>query len=371
MPSLLSRSAFSLALLTFALAGCHTIRSYEDTTRGDTTYERRAEPPRALPPRLELTDDGRFRFIEPLVCGRDAITELEIARVDRRSPNAAALVVGVIATAIGAVALVNGTAGDDPAGSPLTYVGPVAIAGGLPFVIGPLIGNRTSRSLLGVQQLRAPSEDERCGERPVAATRATLGWSGLRAVGAVDADGGFAVSPFEFVDAFDVADAPPLALTIAVERAGNRPLALDAVIDKTALARAAPGFLARIGIDATIEPIRKVPRLEPGALILHRGGPPGARVLELSLPLANAGPGDAFAVRLILSSPHPELDGRVLYAGRIAAHTDRAIAGALALSDDADRALATDELVLSARLRDAHDAAPETPIRFRGRVSDR
>ena len=349
-------------------AGCHTIRAHEDTRRGETRLERRAGPPRPLPPRLELTTDGRIRFVEPLVCARDSVTDVEVVRVRRRTPNAATLVIGVIVTAVGAVALVSGAAGDDASGSALTYGGPVAIAGGLPLVIGPLVGNRTERTLVEVKQIRAPSDDQRCGERAVAATRASLGWRGLRAVGAVDADGGFAVSPFAFVDAFAVADAPPLALTVDLELAAGGRLALEGVIDQRTLAGAAGGFLAGAGIDAAVEPIRKVPRLEPGALAVRRGGPAGAPTVELALPVRNTGPGDAFAVRVILSSPDPELDGRVIYGGRIAAHGERALTASLPISDEAARALATGELVLSGRLRDAHDAAPETPIRFRGRL---
>ena len=181
----------------------------------------------------------------------------------------------------------------------------------------------------------------------------------------------FAVSPFTFVDAFAVADAPPLALTIAVERAVGGPLALEAVIDQAALARAAPGFLARAGVDATVEPIRKVPRLEPGVLTLRRGGPAGARTIALTVPLDNVGPGPAFAVRLILSSPSPELDGRVVYVGRLAAHAETTVTATLPISDQAFAALATSDATVSARLRDAYDAAPETPIRFRGRVGER
>jgi hypothetical protein len=284
-------------------------------------------------------------------------------------PSAATLVVGIIAVAAGAVALVSGAAGDDPASAPLTYLGPVGIAGGLPLVIGPLVGNTTSRELVETRPVRTPAEDERCGARPVAATRATVTWSGLRAIGAVDGDGAFTISPFEFVDAFAIADAPPLALAIELERAAGGPLALEGVIDEAALARAQPGFLARAGVDATVEPIRKVPRFEPGLLTVRRVGPAGGRALALSLPLRNVGPGDGFAVRLVLSSPNAELDGRVVYVGRVPARGEREVTATLPLSDEADRALTAGELVLSARLRDAYDAAPATPIRFQGLVA--
>jgi hypothetical protein len=352
-------------------AGCHTIRVSDDVSRGETAYVRRDGPPRVLPARVELTDDGRLRLIEPLVCGRDAATPLEVTRVRRRTPNAATLVVGIVVTAAGAIALVSGAGSDDPGGSPLTYGGPIAIAAGLPLAIGPLIGNTTSRTAGEVRELRAPAEDERCGERPVAATRATVTWSGLRAVAAVDGDGVLALSPFAFVDAFAVADAPALALTVTAERAGAGPLTIEAVLERGELARVQAGFLAAAGIDATVEPIRKVPRFEVGLLAVRRAGAAGARVVELTLPLRNVGPGDGFAVRLVLSSPSPELDGRVVYVGRLAARSERDVTAALPISDEADRALSAGELTLSARLRDAYDAAPETPIRFQGLVGKR
>lgn len=360
------------ALLACVLAtGCHTLRTSEETTRGETRRVARDEPPRALPPRVELGDDGRLRLIEPLVCGHDSVTDVDVIRVSRRTPNMATLVVGVIATAAGAVALVSGASGDDPGGSPLTYLGPAAIVGGAPLAVGPLLGNTTSRRLLDTRQVRAPSDDERCGERPVAATRATLGWSGLRAVGAVDGDGRLAISPFAFVDAFAVSDAPPLALTVDVERSGDARLALEAVIEPRDLIRAQPGFLAAAGIDATVLPIRKVPRFELGVLTVVRTGPPGARALEATVQLRNVGPGDGFAVRLVLSSPHPELDGRVLYVGRLPSRVDRDVTLAVPISDEADRALARADLTVSARLKDAYDAAPDTPSRFSGRVREK
>ena len=371
MPALSRRSIVPAVITALALAGCHTIASHEETARGETRRERRAGPPRPLPARLELAADGRFRILEPLVCGVDAVTDLDVTRVARRTPNAATLIVGVVATAAGVVALVSGAASDDTGGSPLTYIGPIAIAGGLPLVIGPLVGNRTDRTLLETRPVRAPGEDERCGERPVAGVRATLTWSGLRAVGAVDADGWLAVSPFAFVDAFAVADAPPMAITAEVELMGGGALVVEAVIDQAALAKAQGGFLAGAGLDATAPPIRKVPRLEPEPFTLRRSGGPGARAIELSLPVRNTGPGDAFAVRVILSSPNPELDGRVVYAGRIAAHGDRTLTATWSISDVADHALAMGDLTLSGRLRDAYDAAPETPIRFQGRVPTR
>jgi hypothetical protein len=365
----LSRSSLRPLVALCALAACHVVRIEEDTARGETRSERRAGPSRPLPPRVELGADGLLRFVEPMVCATDSVTDLEITRVRRRSPNAATLVVGVIATAVGAIALVSGAASDDAGGSPLTYVGPLAIVGGVPLVVGPLIGNRTTRELVEVKPVRAPGEDERCGERPVAATGATLLWSGLRAVGPVDGDGRFATSPFAFVDAFAIAEAPPLALTIDLALASGRTLPLDAVIDQRALAAARDAWLAASGIDATIEPIRKVPRLEADAIRLTRAGGPGARALQFALPLRNVGPGDAFAVRLILSSTSAELDGRVVYGGRIPAHGDRVLTATLPISDEADRSLALGEVVLSARLRDAYDAAPETPIRFKGKLT--
>lgn len=356
------RTCLAVSALALATTACHVVVGAEDVRRGDTRREPRAEP-RALPATLIVADDGRFRLVEPLVCPVDSVTELELSLVRRTQPNLATLVVGVIATTVGGVATAAGWMGDDPSGSPWSYLGPAGVVAGLPLAIGPLIGNDVETRPTGTREVRAPAGDERCGERGVTATRVTLTWSGLRAVTTVDGDGYLAVSPFSLVDAFD--RLPALALAIELEGTGA-PRALDVVIDAAALARVRDGFLAHAGVDATVEPVRKVPRLEPGLLRVGRVHRDGQRGVRLALPLTNAGPGDAYGVRLVIAASNPELDGRVLYVGRLAAKASIEVVGVIPISAAADLALADGDLTVTARIKDAHGTAPELPVRFRG-----
>ncbi len=360
------RSPTCLVALAVVTAGCHVTVQFEDTRRGETRRER-ADTPRPIAPSLTVTTDGRFRLIEPLVCPVESVTEMDTVAVTRIGPNLATVVVGVIAVAAGAVASASGWASDDPASAPLSYLGPAAVAGGATFAIGALIGNGVEERPSGTRLVRARAGDERCGERGLAATRATLTWRGLRARSAVDADGYLALSPFSLVDAFDVGALPALALAVEIERAGG-PLAVEVVIDASELARGRDGFLAGAGIDAAVVALRKVPRLEPGELRVARVGRDGQRALRLVLPVVNTGPGDAYGVRLAIGASSPELDGRVIYVGRVAAKASIEVVGEIAISDEADRALAGAVLAVTALIKDAHDTAPDAPVRFRGAV---
>lgn len=349
-----------------ALAACHVTGRYQDTRRGETRSELINEP-RALPPSMEVTEDGRLRFVEPLLCPAETVTDMVTFDVERTRPNLATLVVGVIVASLGAVATASALSGDDPAGAPLAYLGPAGVIAGVPLAIGPLVGTSTVRVPRDTQEVRKAVGEEPCGARPLRGRRATVTWDGLRAVGTIDDDGYFAVSPFSFVDAFDVGRLPALVLDVAVER-DEGAVPMEIVLDAAALAGARAGFFQRAGIDASVEPLRKVPRLEPGALQVARVERDGMRGVRLVLPLGNTGPGDAQGVRLALSAASPELDGRFVYVGRVPARTTIEVDSVIAISDDADRALAGGELDLAVRLLDADGTAPDAPVRFRGRV---
>ncbi len=351
-----------------AITACHVTSRYQDTRRGETRRERADAAPRPLPPSMEVSPDGRFRFVEPFVCAMENVTELATFDVERDRPNAATLVVGVITASLGAVAAVAGWSSDDAAGSPLSYLGPAGVVVGLPLAIGPLVGHDTARVPTGTQELRTAGGEEPCGTRPLVGTRATVRWSGLEVAGAIDADGYFSASPFSFVDAFDVGRIPALVLDIEIERDGAEPLPMEVVLDAAALADARDGYFARAGIDATVEPLRKVPRLVAGELRVSRVRRDADRGLRLVLPLANDGPGDAMGVRLSVNAAGAELDGRFVYVGRVPAKSQREIDAVIPISDRADRALAGDDLELAVIVRDAHGTAPDAPVRFRGRV---
>jgi hypothetical protein len=142
-----------------------------------------------------------------------------IERVTR--PNLATFVVGVIATSAGAVLAVRG-AGEPEAANPFLLGGAAALAGGLPFAIGPWIGNGTElRPAPDAAPTRRPGPTEPCGERPVAARAATLDVRGAEVYGRVDAAGVLAVSLYHAVDAFDVTAAAGLDLTAELEAPGG------------------------------------------------------------------------------------------------------------------------------------------------------
>lgn len=357
-----ARPLCALALL----AACHTSVRYTDTRTGETRTERRGAP-RALPPAVIVTDRGTLRFVEPLACAVDSITDLATFEVERTRPNAATLVVGLIVTAAGVIAGANGLASDDPGATPFTYLGLAGVLAGAPLAIGPLVGNSTARHPAGVQAVRRPAAEERCGEQPMAVSHATIRWSGLRVEGDVAADGTFARSPFELVDAFAVGELPALALAIDLAHGGGT-LRLDAVVDAGDLARARDGFFASRGLDGTVISIaqmQKVPQLEAGHLGVALAPGPAIRV---SLPVDNVGPGDAYGVRMILTSSSPEVDGRIVYLGRVPARAHAVFDATFPLSRDGAAEISGGAVTFAAFVRDAHDTAPTTPVRFRGAV---
>ncbi|MBK9035939.1 MAG: hypothetical protein IPL61_32605 [Myxococcales bacterium] len=354
-------------VLSLALVGaCHASIRFQDTRTGEVRTVRTAAAPRVLPLVPQIDDRGRLVFVEPLLCATETTTDVASFDVVRQKPNAATLVVGVITSGLGFVAATAGLLSEDPGGTPLSYVGPGAIAVGLPLVIGPLVGNTIERNPTGVQEVRRPGPDERCGARPVAGRHATVLWSGLHIEGAVDADGAFALSPFDFVDAFE----PRLqALDLAIDlvRADGTAARLDTVIDASTLAAARAGFFAARGLDATVPTLAelgKVAQYEPGPLAVSLGD--GG--LKVALPIDNVGPGRGYGLRVVLASSSTELDGRVLYLGALAAGARATLTATIPLTDEAARAVAAPGFALAALIRDGHGLAPPTPVRWRGVV---
>jgi hypothetical protein len=364
----ISATVACAACAAIVSGACHVTTRYQDTRRGETRREAvEGAAPRALPPSMEVSEDGRFRFVEPYVCQMVTVTELATFDVERTRPNVATLVIGVIAASLGGVATAAGLSGDDPSGSPLPYAGVAGLAVGVPFVIGPLIGNSTARVPTDMKELRAPSGEDDCGTKPLPGKRATVSWSGLRVVGSIDADGYFGVSPFAFVDAFDVGQIPAMVLQIEIEQEGGK-LPMEIVLDAAALAGAREGYFKSINIDPTIEELRKVPRLHAGALRVSRVRRDDERGVRLALPLVNDGPGDAYGVRLSVNTPNPEIDGRYIYVGHVPPKTSLEIDTVIPISDEADRTLSADEIEIAVIVRDAHQTASDAPVRFRGRV---
>jgi hypothetical protein len=286
----------------------------------------------------------------------------------RVRPNYATFVVGAILGSLGAVGTGVAIGEGHPSDHPIAYVAPVALVAGLWLSIGPFTGNSVDREYGGTQRVERAGKDAPCGEQPLAATRATLVWHGLRAVADVDADGVLSISPYDFVDAFAAGRGPPLDLGADVELADGQHHAIQVVIPGDALVKGRDAFFARAKIDGRWETLQKVPRLEPGALRASRTTISGRPVLRVSLPLDNNGPGDAWQVRGVITAQAPEVDGRVIYIGHVAPHSHVDAEVDVPLSDEADKAIAGETIDLGVTLIDADATTSAEPVKFHGAV---
>jgi hypothetical protein len=358
-----------------AIAGCglacHVTVRHETTRPLTTERIEHREGAIALRPTLVLTDAGRLRFIEPLECPTEEIVHQQTTIELVTRPNLATFTVGVIATALGGVMLASGLLSDDPGANPYTYLGAASAGVGLPFMIGPWLGNGIELGDGGDSVgVRRPGPSQPCGERPLAARAATLEVSGLQIHGAIDRDGVFSISPYHWIDAYRPAATSSAAVTATVEGApGARTVA--SVLDTAMLARRAASFLAGADFDAKIEPLRLVPGIVAGALrasLTTTADGPAARVV---LPLRNDGPGDAWGLRGQISAPAtPAIDGRMIYVGKLARGATVTRELVIPLDAATAAALRGKPIELSVELRDAHDTAPVTPVRFRGVLGD-
>ncbi|MGE0867038.1 MAG: hypothetical protein AB7P03_00645 [Kofleriaceae bacterium] len=354
------------AVLVLGLGGCHVTVQTETTRPGTTERIIRRESPTARPPTIELTDAGRLRFIEPLECPAEQIitegTTIELAR----RPNPATFVVGVLAVAAGGLLAVRGAVDDEPGSSPYTWGGLGAIAIGLPFSIGPWIGN-TVELWDGPPPapIQRPLPPERCGERTLPAGAATLTMRDVEVRGTIAPDGTFSVSPYELVDAYEPKHIPTLNISALVD---GDPRPISTVIESAALSSHAPAFLAAAELDTNIEPMRVVPGVVAGTLRVSLTTTSAGPAVRVVLPITNQGPGPVSALRGMLSSSVPAIDGRILYVGYLAKNARVVRELLIPVSAPAADSVRGGTLDLAIELRDAHGTAPTTPVRFRGTV---
>lgn len=356
-----------VAVILVALAACHTRSWVMETRPGPSRNEVHLDQSRALAPTVVIGADGRFRFIAPLRCAADVMVDLETTETITTEGNIATFVVGVILATAGAVSLTVGLSEEEWPTSGATWLGAGGVVIGGAFVIGTSVGNGTTDVPLGTRTVRKGAAEVPCGERAVTARTASVRAGRFQAFGSVDTGGTFEVSPFVFVDVFAIGDQPALDVTAdLVDEDGIT--TITAVVDAAALAAARDAWVAATGLDDRVEPLRKVPRLEPGAATVSRTSVDGRPRLHVVVPIHNAGPGNAWQVRGVVGSDHPEVDGRIIYIGAIAAGADATAELLIPLSAAADKTLGGAEIDLTVQLRDAHDTSPETPVRFRGRV---
>ena len=365
------RCKLAVGLGLAALAGCHVLAQSETTRTISSERVVHAEGAIAHRATLVLTEAGRLRFVEPLECPTEEIVHQHATIEIATRPNLATFAVGVIAAAAGGVMLTTGLFAREPTGSPYTYLGLGGAVAGLPLVIGPWLGDRVEvRDGGDPGVVRRPGPSQPCGERAVRARSATLDVSGLEIHGAVDPDGVFAVSPYQWIDAYLAASAPPSEITAVVDGTGGA-RTVAAVLDPRWLAAHAADFLCHADFDPKIEPLRLVPGIAAGApsarLVI---GADGAAV-HVVLPLRNAGPGDAWAVRGQITAPGvPAIDGRMIYAGKLARGAAVSRELVIPIAARAAAALRGQPVELSVELRDGHDTAPSTPVRFRGVLAE-
>jgi hypothetical protein len=362
---MLGRLTIVAALL--AAAACHVRDHSELTTPIATERVVHAEGAIARRPAIVWTDAGQLRFVEPLECPSEELVRQRTTIETVIRPNLATFTVGVIAASVGGVMATSGLFSSDRGSSPLTYVGLAGLAVGLPLAIGPWLGDRTETREPGAPSppVRRIGPSQPCGDRPLAARSATLEVSGVQIHGAVDRDGRFAISPYQWIDAYDAGAVPAADLAATVESdAGPRTIA--AVLDREAIASHAAAYLARQGSDAAIAPLRLVPGIVPGPLRASLVTTGEGDALHVVLALRNDGPGDASGVRGQITAPAtPAIDGRMIYVGKLARGAAVSRELVIPLAARAANALRGQAIELSVELRDAHGTAPTTPIKLR------
>lgn len=357
-----------VSLCAIALAGCHVLERNEIVRPGMRERQRSTQPPTARPPTIVVTDAGRLRFVEPLECATEEIVSQVSGTEIQTKPNLATFVVGVVASSLGAVATIRGLSDVDPGGSPFTYAGLALIGAGLPFAVGPWIGNHTELVPSGDHPaVRTPGPPEPCGERAVAARAATLHVRGMEIRGAIDREGVFSVSPYQMIDAFETVSVPTWEVTATIDTdKGLRTVTTQ--LDGSTFASHAKAFLATADFTTKIEPMRLISGVVAGTLrvSLTTSEGPAVRVV---LPIKNEGPGPAWALRGHISAPGvPAIDGRVMYIGAMPKGEAREVTISIPVATETAGALRNTQIDVSVELVDAHGTAPTTPVRFRGPV---
>jgi hypothetical protein len=373
MVGMIARAARPFALVAaLAAAGaglpaCHVTVRLDDLRPGKTEHVTHRDRAHTLAPALEVTGDGRLRFVVPLACPTTDIVEMQHSTVVERRPNLATFVVGVILTSLGGVGTGLAIGEGHPARHPLSYVSPVALAAGLVFAIGPFVGNRRDRVYGGVDRVVRGEGEARCGEQPLSARSAVVLWHGIRMVGTIDGDGYYSRSPYEIVNTFAAGRGPDLDVGTDVELAAGH-AAIQAVVPARALIAGKAAYLRGLGIDAGYQPLRKVPRVEPVRIAVSRTTRDGRPILRVSLELTNTGPGAAWQVRGVIGCDQPEVDGRMIYVGKVPPGGTVGPELEVPLSAGADRALAGSKLHLTVTLADADQTVSDSPIVFDGEI---
>lgn len=362
------RAAAAATALALIAAGCHSYTRIEGSTVGDSHLRPIPGQRRALPPTVEVTSAGALRFVEPLVCANQVVVEQSTYTTVDKKPNVATLVLGLIGLSVGGVALAIGLADHDPVSAPATWLGAVGVVGGGPLFVGPLLGNGRHHEPGADTELVHGVRQVACGNRPLGERHVMVRAGSLQMVGTLDERGRLDVSPFTFVDAFALHRFPGLPIDAQLIDADGKSESVQATLSASALAAGRDGYLASIGVDGRVEKLDKVPSVTLRKIRVARVRNGDEQELEITVELDNGGPGDAWGVRAVTSSPDAQLDGRVLYVGHLPAHQRASASLKVHVGVGAIRDV--DDGGLSVVALDAHDTTANVPVRFRGPVLD-
>lgn len=344
----------AIAIACAALvAGCHVTSRLDATVYGKTSYKLHREQRLVLAPRVEVTPAGWFRFVRPVTCKRDILVEQLNYRTTVVKPNLATVIIGVLATTAGGVALLSAL-GDDSA--VLLGGGLVGVGAGLPLAIGPFVGTKRERELVNTEQSKRGRDYKRCGSQSVGAGRAVLRYGTITVRGQVDGDGRFSVRPYELFDAFALHELPAVELSV---RAGDQ--TIRSMLSPSDLAAGRDGFFKASNLDARKPKLSRVPQPRIERITVTRVR---RDAVEVRIKVRNTGIGDAWGVRGIVTASNPEVDGRVLYIGHLPAGASRTAATIAELSSDKDLA----DMRVSVLLRDHHRTTRRVPIKFHGPI---
>lgn len=347
-------------LLCLALAACHNTARVSESVLGEPRVAEPAGPGRPTDPALVLGEAGTLRLVRPLVCDAAITAEERIFQTTRVEPNLATMIVGVIALSAGVISGSVGLSEDEPAGSPFTWLGAAGVIAGVPLVVGPFLGNRTTRAQIETRTVERGTKPVPCGASPVEAGAALLSLGNQWIFGTVD-DGRFQVPVFDFVDAFTIHELP--ALRLEVEPGPDPARRFQAVIEAGELARAREAYFAALGRDGSVERLRKVPAVEATGFTATRIAVDGRPAFRFAATFHNAGPGDAWGVRGEVQATHPAIDGRFLYIGHLpAGATETAQVTIPVGSPDLDVLGSSVALIP----RDAHDTTSTVPVKLEG-----
>lgn len=345
--------------LLACLAACH-VRERNEVHR-PIVFETVVRPETAVPgaPVIAWTDDGRLRFAEPLACASEERYRLHTTIETTVRPNLATLTIGVITSGLGGVMLATGLLSRHPGSSPYTSLGGAGVVIGLPLAIGPFVNTGVeAEDQPESSPLRRDGPRVPCGDRPLAARAATIRASGLEIYGAVDASGVFAVSPFDWLDAFTTEPIQATELVADVD-VGGRSRTLKLVVDHATFVAHAQRWRAHAAT-STIKPLTVIPNLSVDAASAQLAN--GA--LRVALAIRNTGAGASYALRGQITAPDaPAVDGRMLYIGALEPRTGRTSHFDIAIAPAAFAAMRGAPLDFTIELRDAYGTAPTTPIK--------